>query len=54
MPQETLPMSGDIQSVLHETRSFPPPAEFTKQANISSEAEYLQMWLKAKDDPAGL
>ncbi|HEY4260043.1 MAG TPA: acetate--CoA ligase [Schlesneria sp.] len=46
-------MSGDIQSVLHETRSFPPPAEFTRQANISSEAQYQQMWERAKDDPAG-
>lgn len=46
-------MSGDIQNVLHETRKFPPPAEFTKQAHISSEAQYQQMWQKAKDDPAG-
>lgn len=46
-------MSGDIQSVLHETRSFPPPADFTRQANISSEAQYQQMWQRAKDDPAG-
>ena len=47
-------MSGDnIQSVLQETRSFPPPAEFTRQANISSEAQYQEMWQRAKDDPAG-
>ena len=46
-------MSGDIQSVLNETRSFPPPADFTKQAHISSEAQYQQMWQQAKDDPAG-
>lgn len=46
-------MSGDIQSVLQETRSFPPPAEFSKQAHISSEAQYEQMWQRAKDDPAG-
>ena len=46
-------MSGDnIQNVLHETRSFPPPADFTRQAHISSEAQYQQMWNQAKDDPA--
>lgn len=47
-------MSGDnIQSVLQETRSFPPPADFAKQANISTEAQYELMWNRAKVDPAG-
>ncbi len=47
-------MTGNnIHSVLQETRSFPPPADFTRQANISSEAQYQQMWNQAKDDPAG-
>ena len=46
-------MSGEnIQSTLQETRSFPPPAEFAKQANISTEAQYQQMWNQAKNDPA--
>ncbi len=46
-------MSGNnIHSVLQETRSFPPPADFTRQANINSEAQYQQMWNQAKDDPA--
>ena len=46
-------MSGEnIQSVLQETRSFPPTAEFAKQANISTEAQYQKMWNQAKDDPA--
>ncbi len=46
-------MSGEnIQSVLQETRSFPPTAEFVKQANISTEAQYQQMWTQAKNDPA--
>ena len=46
-------MTGNnIHSVLQETRSFPPPADFTRQANISSEAQYQQMWNQAKDDPA--
>lgn len=43
----------NIESVLQETRSFPPPAEFVEQANISSMEEYQQLWNRAKDDPAG-
>ncbi len=41
-----------IKSVLQETRLFPPSPEFSKQANISSEEQYQQMWQQAKDDPA--
>jgi acetyl-CoA synthetase len=44
--------SGSIESVLHETRKFPPSPEFTAQANIQTEAEYERMWQQAKDDPA--
>ena len=46
-------MSNSIESVLHETRRFPPPAEFTSTAHISSEEQYQKMWNRAKDDPAG-
>ena len=47
-------MTGEaIESVLHESRKFPPSAEFTAQANISSQEQYQQMWNKAKDDPTG-
>ena len=46
-------MSGEnIQSTLQETRSFPPTAEFAKKANISTEAQYQQMFEQAKNDPA--
>ena len=45
--------SDKITSVLHESRVFPPPAEFIAQANIKSEDEYNRMWNRAKDDPAG-
>ena len=44
--------SDRIENVLHETRKFPPPAGFAEQANISSEAEYQEMWQRAKDKPA--
>ena len=45
-------MSNAITSVLHETRKFPPPAEFTAAAHISSDEQYERMWNQAKDDPA--
>ncbi len=45
--------SNAIESVLQETRKFPPPAEFTTQAHISSVEQYEEMWNRAKDDPAG-
>ena len=46
-------MSEAIESVLLETRKFPPPSDFAAQANISSDEQYQQMWTRAKDDPAG-
>ncbi len=44
--------SNNIESVLKETRTFPPPATFVQQANVS-EQQYQDMWQRAKDDPAG-
>ncbi|MFY9253363.1 MAG: acetate--CoA ligase [Fuerstiella sp.] len=44
--------SSNIESILSETRSFPPPATFTAQANIGSEEQYEQLWHMAKDDPS--
>ena len=46
-------MSEAIESVLQETRKFPPPSDFAAQANISSDEQYQQMWTRAKEDPAG-
>jgi acetyl-CoA synthetase len=45
--------SHAIESVLHEERLFPPGEAFARQAHISSEEQYQQMWTRAKDDPAG-
>src|SRR5438445_637618 len=57
LSKEIAPMgigSGEnITSVLQETRRFPPPADFTAAAYIKSEAQYEEMWWRAKDDPAG-
>ncbi len=49
----TNPSSDSIESVLHENRKFPPPESFSAEAHIKSEAEYQEMWDRAKDDPAG-
>jgi acetyl-CoA synthetase len=44
---------GSIHSVLNEHRLFPPPAEFSKKAHISSLEQYQALWNRAKDDPEG-
>src|ERR1700761_7051110 len=42
---------GSIQSVLQESRVFPPPEAFSKQAHIGSLDEYQKLWDRAKDRP---
>ena len=49
----TNPSSDSIENVLHENRKFPPSESFSAAAHIKSEAEYQEMWDRAKDDPAG-
>ena len=39
-----------IETVLHETRVFPPPEEFTKQANISGMQAYQALCAEAEKD----
>ena len=49
----TDPASGQIDHVLDETRLFPPPAEFTAKAVISSEEQYQELYNRARDDRDG-
>jgi acetyl-CoA synthetase len=42
-----------IESVLTETRSFPPPAHFAAAARVKSMADYEQLYRRAADDPDG-
>ncbi len=42
---------GSIQSVLQESRVFPPPPEFADRAHIGSLAEYQRLWDWARDSP---
>ncbi|WP_339612720.1 acetate--CoA ligase [uncultured Rubinisphaera sp.] len=44
--------SGNIENVLHETRVFQPPAEFTPRVSFKTEEEYEQAWQHAKENPA--
>jgi acetyl-CoA synthetase len=41
----------NIDSILQEQRSFPPPAEFSKHAHIKSLAEYEKVYKESIDDP---
>ncbi|TWU47089.1 acetate--CoA ligase [Rubripirellula reticaptiva] len=45
--------SGQIDHILIEDRKFPPPAEFTKRAVVSTQAQYDEMYAKARDDRDG-
>jgi acetyl-CoA synthetase len=44
---------GSIDSVLHETRVFPPPAEFSAAAHVGSMAAYEALCREAEVDPEG-
>ncbi len=46
-------MSSSIESVLNETRSFAPPAEFAKAARVGSLADYEALYRRADEDPEG-
>jgi acetyl-CoA synthetase len=45
--------SSSIESVLTETRSFPPPPEFAQRAHVPSQAAYDAMYERAATDPEG-
>ncbi len=45
------PTQTAIESVLHEERIFPPPAEFSAQAYIKSFEEYEQIYNQAAENP---
>jgi len=51
MPMSDTSASSSIDHVLVENRTFPPSAEFTQKAVISSQAEYEKLYAEAKDNP---
>jgi acetyl-CoA synthetase len=50
--QQTAP-NQNIESTLTESRSFPPPTEFSQNAIIGSAAEYDKLRARASADPEG-
>ena len=50
---ESTGAGGKLASVMQETRVFPPPAEFSKQARIGSLEEYRRLYDEAARDPEG-
>jgi acetyl-CoA synthetase len=53
MSMSTTAPNQNIESTLTESRSFPPPAEFSKNAIISSAADYEKLRARALADPDG-
>jgi acetyl-CoA synthetase len=49
----TTGQSERIDSVLQETRVFPPPPEFARQAHIHSLEQYRALWQEAAENPEG-
>jgi acetyl-CoA synthetase len=45
------PSTGQLDTVMHETRLFPPPREFSARARIKSLEEYQRLWDEAAADP---
>lgn len=46
-------LTENFSSLLRENRVFPPPAEFSAKAHVTSEAEYDSMYARSVDDPEG-
>ncbi len=42
---------GQLDSVMRESRLFPPPAEFASNARLSSREQYQELWDRAAADP---
>src|SRR2546421_365049 len=45
--------SPGLETLLRETRRFPPPAKFAERARVSSAAEYERLYRQSIDDPEG-
>jgi len=44
---------SEIESILHEDRTFPPPADFSSKAAIGDMDTYRRMYAESIDDPEG-
>ena len=44
---------GQLDTVMHEARTFPPPPDFAAKARIGSMEAYEALWRESHDDPEG-
>ena len=51
MADQPAASTGAIDTVMHETRLFPPPAEFSAESRIPSLEAYEALWNEAAADP---
>ncbi|HEV2764766.1 MAG TPA: hypothetical protein VGV38_17430, partial [Pyrinomonadaceae bacterium] len=51
--QNTDAPSSAIESVLQESRTFPPPEEFAALAHVRGMEAYEQLYAEADQDPEG-
>jgi len=51
MDKTTSPASVNISALQTETRVFPPPKEFSRQARVKSMAEYRKLYRESIDHP---
>ena len=47
------PTSGSVDTVMQESRLFPPSKEFSSRARIGTQEQYDALWNEAKNDPQG-
>jgi acetyl-CoA synthetase len=50
---KSMTVSHGIESILHENRTFPPPATLAKQAHLCELAEYERIYKRSIEDPEG-
>jgi len=54
MPQDVATVNENVfETHMHETRVFPPPAEFSAKARLGSLEEYERMYAHSVEDPEG-
>jgi len=54
MPQDVVTLNTDLfETHMHESRVFPPPAEFSAKARLGSLEQYEQMYARSVDDSEG-
>ncbi len=51
MESKAIDAGPNITSFLHETRVFPPPAEFAAQANVNSQEDYDRLYRQSIEQP---